>query len=548
MAEWLLSGHNTQESLGISRPIILTMAEATLDDQITWFVGQLVGDPADLDPTLKPSAFVQGRCYLNIGYFVRNMGIVLPFDPESVGVPADLVPADLRPPHPPLRHRLTLPLRFRRTYRWAVDFYRRRLPPLDRRLREIYWALREGKEDPLSLIWDLFEPALYNEAEDNARAHIVASLTITALDGVLRQQAPELLSLFAGQGTATSLMGQRIWELRRAAESCGPEVRRMLQEGVTDLDAYEMLPTAAPLVEGVRAFLRQYGHRGFRHEVDLATERLADRPEHVLLAIASQMQEEEPPEVRAEAAQRIGLEALRRMNPLRRAFWQRLLRWGQQLIAWREESKSVAALRQAAYGLAARILSRHIYPDQPDDTTMFYTLEEFLYLVHSRGEERVDPEVLEYRRAQFELYRTQPPPPDLIWYDPHTHHWRPAVEEEEVAVSATRLEGIAASAGQGPVEGIAMVTNDPLEAGRRLLEMDEPVVLITRLTDPAWSGLFRRLSGVVTELGGVISHAAIVARENGLPAVVGVPDVTRLIRDGQRVRVDGAAGTVEILD
>jgi len=81
-----------------------------------------------------------------------------------------------------------------------------------------------------------------------------------------------------------------------------------------------------------------------------------------------------------------------------------------------------------------------------------------------------------------------------------------------------------------------------------LLSMTEPAVLITRLTDPAWSGLFRGLQAVVTELGGVISHAAIVARENGLPAVVGIPNVTQLIRDGQRIRVDGAAGLVEIVE
>ena len=71
---------------------------------------------------------------------------------------------------------------------------------------------------------------------------------------------------------------------------------------------------------------------------------------------------------------------------------------------------------------------------------------------------------------------------------------------------------------------------------------------VTRLTDPAWSSLFRRLSAVVTELGGVVSHAAIVARENGLPAVVGVPEVTRWVRDGQRLRVDGATGAVNIVD
>jgi phosphohistidine swiveling domain-containing protein len=119
---------------------------------------------------------------------------------------------------------------------------------------------------------------------------------------------------------------------------------------------------------------------------------------------------------------------------------------------------------------------------------------------------------------------------------------------ETTILKVTQVWGIAASAGSGPTEGVAVVTNDPLDAGRRLLELKEPVVLVTRLTDPAWSSLFSRLNAVVTELGGVISHAAIVARENGLPAVVGVPEVTRRVRNGQRVRVDGASGIVEVLE
>jgi pyruvate,water dikinase len=324
----------------------------------------------------------------------------------------------------------------------------------------------------------------------------------------------------------------------------------MLAEGVAELDAYQALPEAAPLVAGVRAFLHEYGHRGFRHEGDWATERLADRPEHVLLAVAAQLSEGKPPEVRAELARQTALEALRRMNPAQRFFWRRILRWGQQLIAWREGSKSHVALHQATYGLAARHLARCFYPDQPDDVMMFYTIDEFLAFARSRGEQQVVQEILNGRRAQFELHRTQPPPPELIWYDPLTQRWRPALEEKGTAPGApvTQLGGIAVSAGSGPAEGIAVVTNDPLDAGRRLLELEGPVVLITRLTDPAWSSLFPRLSAVVTELGGVISHATIVARENGLPAVVGVAGITHRVRDGQRLRVDGAAGTVEVLN
>ncbi|UCC65819.1 MAG: hypothetical protein JSV36_18680 [Anaerolineae bacterium] len=550
MTEWLLAGHNTQETLGITPPIVATMSETHLDARISWFLTELSGgDTSNLDQTLRPSLFVHGRWYLNINYFVRNVGSLLPFDPESVGAPAALAAGLEKPPRAPLMLRLRLPQRFLRVYRQAADFHERLLPGLTHELRGIYWQLRDEPDDPLPLIWSLFDPESYARFSDN-RPNVVAALVIAALDSPLRQRAPQLLSLFAGEATATSLIGQRIWELRQTAEGCGPQVTQMLQDGIVELDAYQALPEAIPFVAGAQDFLRLYGHRGFRHEGDWATERLADRPEHVLLAVAGQLSESEPPEVRAEASRRAALEALQQMNPVQRSLWQRVLRWGQQLIAWREESKSHVALHQAVFGLAARYLARHFYPDYPDDMMMFYTIDEFLAFTHARGEQRVEQEILDRRQAEFELYQTQSPPPELIWYDPNNRHWRPALKEEDEAftITTSRLQGIAASAGSGMAEGIAVVTNDPLDAGRRLLELEGPAVLVTRLTDPAWSGIFRRLSAVVTELGGVISHAAIVARENGLPAVVGIPEATRLVRDGQRLRVDGATGAVEILE
>ena len=546
MAEWLLSGHNTQETTGIALPVTLTMTEPGLDDQISWSVSQFTDDPSILDPTLKPTVAIQGHLYLNITYFVQNAGRVLPFDPESLGAPKGLVPEPLKAP---LAHQLRLPFRFLKLYRWASRFYRYELPVVDRQLREIYWKLQE-EADFLPWVDALFEPGFYARSRVVDRAHVFISLIVTALDSMIRQQVPQLLNLFVGQQTSTSLIGQRIWELSQVAKSCGARVVDMLSRGIADLEAYRDIPDAAPLIEGVQEFLREYGHRGFRYEADFEAERLAEHAEHVLLSVAGQLKETESPEARAAAAREEALTTLRRMNPFQRLFWSRLLRWGRQLISWREDSKSNLALRQAAYGRAARRLARHFYPDQPDDIMMFYKLDEFLDFVRSRGERRMDIEVLQWRRAEHELHCHQPPPPELVWYDPETGRWRPALEEApptEVTTAPTRFEGIPASPGDGPVEGIALVTNDPLEAGRRLLRMEGPVILVTRLTDPAWSSLFRRLTGVVTELGGVISHAAIVARENGLPAVVGVTDVTRYIRDGQRLRVDGRNGIVEIL-
>jgi pyruvate,water dikinase len=72
-------------------------------------------------------------------------------------------------------------------------------------------------------------------------------------------------------------------------------------------------------------------------------------------------------------------------------------------------------------------------------------------------------------------------------------------------------------------------------------------ILVTAYTDPSWTPLFVAIGGLVTEVGGLMTHGAVIAREYGLPAVVGVEHATHLIRDGQRIRVNGTDGYVQIL-
>jgi pyruvate,water dikinase len=104
------------------------------------------------------------------------------------------------------------------------------------------------------------------------------------------------------------------------------------------------------------------------------------------------------------------------------------------------------------------------------------------------------------------------------------------------------LGGMAAS--PGVVEGIARVVGSAEE----LSEVQEGEVLITRITAPSWGPVFGRIAAAVTDIGGMMSHAAIVCREYGLPAVTGTGSATASIRTGQRVRVDGNSGTVTVLD
>jgi len=73
-------------------------------------------------------------------------------------------------------------------------------------------------------------------------------------------------------------------------------------------------------------------------------------------------------------------------------------------------------------------------------------------------------------------------------------------------------------------------------------------ILVTSFTDPNWTPLFVSIQGLITEVGGLMTHGAVIAREYGIPAIVGVENATRLIKDGQRIRVNGTEGYVEILE
>ena len=110
---------------------------------------------------------------------------------------------------------------------------------------------------------------------------------------------------------------------------------------------------------------------------------------------------------------------------------------------------------------------------------------------------------------------------------------------ECVAPAASALKGIAASCGRA--EGIARVVKSIEEAAR----VEAGAILVSPFTDPGWTPVLGRVAAVVTETGGLLSHAAVVCREYGIPAVLAVPDATTRIRDGAFVVVDGDRGTVE---
>ena len=145
------------------------------------------------------------------------------------------------------------------------------------------------------------------------------------------------------------------------------------------------------------------------------------------------------------------------------------------------------------------------------------------------------------RRRQVWRGQLRATPPQLLpkgsWGDVF-RRWMPAASEEQ---TGNVIKGIGGS--MGTVTAPARVLGGPQDFG----QMQPGDVLVASITTPAWTSLFAMASGVVTDIGGPLSHSSIVAREYGIPAVFGTAVATRRIHSGQLIEVDGDAGTVKLL-
>lgn len=168
-------------------------------------------------------------------------------------------------------------------------------------------------------------------------------------------------------------------------------------------------------------------------------------------------------------------------------------------------------------------------------------LEDIYYLTLEELQEVILTKKLNYnlinkRKEEHEFFKSLIPP-RVITSDGEVIHGKYHMEH----IPKGALPGLAVS--KGIVEGPARIVINMEDA--KLLPGD---ILVTTFTDPSWTSLFVSIKGLVTEVGGLMTHGAVIAREYGLPAVVGVEHATKLIKDGQYIRVYGSKGYVEILD
>lgn len=297
--------------------------------------------------------------------------------------------------------------------------------------------------------------------------------------------------------------------------------------------------------KSIQAYLEKYGMR-CSGEIDITRPRFSEQPTALIPMILSNIKNFKPGAHNARAEQG-RLEAKQKEDDLLNRLVK--LPGGKQktkkarekisvlrnFIGYREYPKYIMVghywiIKQALLKEAGRLVQNGVLREKED--IYYLSLEELREVVRTN---RLDYSIIRSRKEEYEVY-AKLTPPRLITSEGEII----SGEYDTGNIPKGALAGVPASS--GIIEGRARVVLRMEDA-----DLEEGDILITTFTDPSWTPVFVAIKGLVAEVGGMMTHGSVVAREYGLPAVVGVENATKLIKDGQRIRVNGSEGYVEML-
>ena len=549
---------------GVTTPLTFSFARRAYASVYRTFC-QVLGVPADRvagaeDTFRQMIGLVRGRVYYNLGSWYRVLALLPGYRlnaglMESMMGVKEPIPDALRPEPPStgrVRDALALAGTVAGLVRAHVGLPRMRAAFLDR--VDAALAAHGAETDGLSSE-ALADAYVGLEAELLSRwdAPLVNDFFAMVWFGLAGRAADAwvgpgaLGGLLAGDGDVVSAEPARRVDALARASAGDPGWVACLGEG--DRAEVEAGLAARPEVgEGVAAYLARFGDRCLG-ELKLESPTLVDDPAPLYRAVGARARQVAAGTIRpgdalrrraeAEGAARAAL----RGRPLRRAVFGVLLRHARARVRDRENlrferTRVFGRARRLAVAMGDRLAGAGRLDDARD--VFWLEVEELMDL--ARGTTTADVRALvAARRAELARYADGPAPPDRF-----TTRGPVATSALTPTAAASGGEGAGARTGlgccAGVVEGTARVVTDP-----RGVDLEPGTVLVAERTDPGWILLFPACAGLVVERGSLLSHSAIVARELGLPAAVAVPGATAWLRDGDRVRLDGATGRVERL-
>lgn len=347
------------------------------------------------------------------------------------------------------------------------------------------------------------------------------------------------------KNNVSSEMGLKLCEVSDIARKY-PQVVAYLEEAGEDLSLEELrkLEGGSQVADKFEEFLDEYGMR-CTGEIDITRDRFRERPGALCSSLLNNIKtlpagyaakafaqgEKEVQELIEELVSKMkAAHGHRKAKKLRRQ-----IKIFRTFIGVREYTKY---FWMSYYDVYKQAIMREVHKlvemgilKEPKDS-YYLSIDELIEVVKSRY---VNQDLIEKRKNDYRSYATLTPP-RIIFSDGEV----PFVSYS-ADIPNSALAGLGVST--GIVEGRARVVEKLEDA-----HIEKGDILVTKFTDPSWTPIFVSISGLVTEAGGMMSHGAVITREYGLPAVVGVVNACKLIKDGQRIRLNGTEGYVEILN
>jgi rifampicin phosphotransferase len=349
----------------------------------------------------------------------------------------------------------------------------------------------------------------------------------------------------------TTDMDLALWQTAKGLHSDPDSASTFDGESAEALASRYLGKTLPPVAQkAVADFMEKYGARGLA-EIDVGRKRWQEDPTHIMRVLQSYLAIDDPelaPDVvfkrsaqAAEEAAHLLEDAVRKLPGGR--IKARLVRFAVRRY------RSVGGLREAPKFFAIRMMgivrqgllksgqefSEAGLLDQPDDLFFLYIRELDEIALKDEFPSDIRTRIINRRRLrQREMLRKQIP--RVLLSDGTAFYEGVSAPEGD----SSTLVGDPVS--PGVVEGIVRVVFNPHET-----QLEPGEILVCPGTDPAWTPLFLAAGGLVMEIGGMMTHGSVVAREYGIPAVVGVDRATERLRTGQRVRVNGSKGVIQII-
>lgn len=505
-------------------------------------------------PSFQAARRFYGRLYMNEGAILHELA-------EKYGIPASLIDKlwgsrprgnqQARGTFHPLRLLRHLPLLFRQGFNATKQHGPRHTPKqffaqIDQWVDQFMQQDLDGLDD--RALWKQGLPVWRERGayafRTNLRISAPSGFLYAALERLVQwwtKRKEVTQDLVAGlPGIYSAEVGPALWRMAQALRELGLDRIVLDERPAISLQLLQKTSEAQPFLEQLAHFLQRHGHR-CPNELELLNPRWAEAPEQIIEMVANYLRAKEsvnPLEVEERRQQRRA-EAVAAvetgLDPVRRAIFRAVLKKAQQAIIIRDNSRYFMAKfifpMRALYAHLGQRWAERGWLQQSDDI-FFLTASEVEALVEN-GVSLTSPRTWQThvanRRIAYEYWLT------IIAPDALGPDGEPIIED---AKDLHMLEGIPASS--GCARGYARIVQDVREA----MQLTAGDILVTQATDPGWTPVFPLVSGIVLEIGGQLSHGAIVAREYAVPAVVNVQGAMRSIQDGQMITVDGTHGRV----